>query len=293
MKKLLLTISIALLAVQPTFAWSGNDIFHLNINNEERDVKRVLESQVKFANKTDFDKFISTYDKQYVNSDGFNLDIYSNLVKDIWNTYDNIKYGIKIKNISVENDKAIAELTETSYAIIPMAAQLSGELKSESNSVYYLQKINGEWKVTSDSVIDETTSMLYGDAKNLDIKLTVPTQIPADTEYSAMLEFTPPKETYAIASIAADKVEYPQKQAKEVFRVLPDDNILERLFTSNTDNVNEYIIASIGLTRAAVEDLNVKLSLTGFGYTIKRVNVIPQNKLITRDESQTNDDKGK
>ena len=68
---------------------------------------------------------------------------------------------------------------------------------------------------------------------------------------------------------------------------------MERLFTSNTDNVNEYIIASIGLTRAAVEDLNVKLSLTGFGYTIKRVNVIPQNKLITRDESQTNDDKGK
>lgn len=281
---------MALLIIQPSYAWDFNNVFHIKtIDSEERAVKKVLNSQVKFANKTDFDKFISTYDKQYVNSDGFNLEVYSSLVKDIWKTYDSIKYGIKIKNISVENDKAVAELTETSYAEIPVSEKYTGELKSESNSVYYLKKIDGEWKVVSDSVIDETTTMLYGEARNLDIKLTVPTQIPALTEYSAMLEFTPPKETYAVASIASDKVEYPQKPAKEVYRVLPEDNILERLFTSNGDNLNEYVIATIGLTKAAVEDLNLKLSLTGFGYAIKRVNVIPQDKLTTTDESKNND----
>lgn len=290
MKRIILTISMALLIIQPSYAWDFNNVFHIKtIDSEERAVKKVLNSQVKFANKTDFDKFISTYDKQYVNSDGFNLEVYSSLVKDIWKTYDSIKYGIKIKNISVEDDKAVAELTETSYAEIPVSEKYTGELKSESNSVYYLKKIDGEWKVVSDSVIDETTTMLYGEARNLDIKLTVPTQIPALTEYSAMLEFTPPKETYAIASIASDKVEYPQKPAKEVYRVLPEDNILERLFTSNGDNLNEYVIATIGLTKAAVEDLNLKLSLTGFGYAIKRVNVIPQNKLTTTDESKNND----
>lgn len=286
MRKFILSTFILFTIIQP--AWSHN-LFHIGINNDERGVRKLLESQVKFANRTDFDKFIATYDKKYVNSDGFNLEIYSTLVKDIWKTYDNIKYGIKIKSISVEDDKAVAELTETSYAQIPLTDKFSGELKSESNSVYFLQKIDGEWKVVSDSVLDETTSMLYGEAKNLDIKLTVPTQIPANTEYSAMLEFTPPKETYAVASIASDKVEYPQKQAQEVYRVLPEDNILERLFTSNSDNANEYIIASIGLTKAAVDDLNIKLSLTGFGYTIKRVNVIPQNKLVTKDESQNSD----
>ena len=290
MKRIILTISMALLIIQPSYAWDFNNVFHIKtIDSEERAVKKVLNSQVKFANKTDFDKFISTYDKQYVNSDGFNLEVYSSLVKDIWKTYDSIKYGIKIKNISVEDDKAVAELTETSYAEIPVSEKYTGELKSESNSVYYLKKIDGEWKVVSDSVIDETTTMLYGEARNLDIKLTVPTQIPALTEYSAMLEFTPPKETYAIASIASDKVEYPQKPAKEVYRVLPEDNILERLFTSNGDNLNEYVIATIGLTKAAVEDLNLKLSLTGFGYAIKRVNVIPQSKLTTTDESKNND----
>ena len=97
-----------------------------------------------------------------------------------------------------------------------------------------------------------------------------------DKEYTATLEFTPPAETLAIASIASDIVEYPQKPTQEVFRAMPDDNILERLFTSNTQNANEYIVASIGLTQTSVSDLSIKLSLTGFGYVIKRVNVIPE-----------------
>ena len=70
---------------------------------------------------------------------------------------------------------------------------------------------------------------------------------------------------------------------------MPEDNILERIFRSNTDNVNEYIIASIGLTRADVKDMNIRLSLTGFGYKIKRVNIIPQNKYITAKEEPANE----
>ena len=88
----------------------------------------------------------------------------------------------------------------------------------------------------------------------------------------------------AIASIASDKVEYPQKQAKEVYRKFPEDNILERIFVSNSDNVNEYVVASIGLTRADVEDFNIKLSLTGFGYKIVRVNVVPKVAKEENDE---------
>ena len=289
MKRIVLILSLILVTAIPANAWEMPSFFNLRItNNEAKEVKKVLESQVKYANKTDFDKFISTYDSKYINADGFNLETYSNLVKDTWNTYDKIEYGIEIKNIAVCDDKAIAELTETSYAEIPVNETLTGELKSNANSVYYLQKTEDGWKVVSDSILDETTTMLYGEAKNLDIKLTVPKQILADTEYTASLEFIPPTETIAIASITSEKVEYPQKQMQEVFRKMPEDNILERIFRSNTDNVNEYIVASIGLTRADVTDLSIKLSLTGFGYTIKRVNVIPQNKYITLKEEPEN-----
>lgn len=279
MKRILLSLILSIFITAPAMAWD----FGIS---PEGQVKRLLESQVKYANKTNFKKFISTYDKKYLNSDGLNIEDYSSLVKDTWNTYNNIKYGIKIKNISVDENKATAELFETAYADISISEAYSGELKSESDSIYYLERINGKWKVVSDSALSETTSMLYGQAKNLDIKLTVPEEINADTEYTATLEFTPPNDTIAVASITADKVEYPQKTSKEVFRNLPDDNILERLFTSNNNGADEYVIAAIGLTKTDVCDLSIQLSLTGFGYTIKRVNVVPTKEACANEQNK-------
>jgi len=250
----------------------------------EKAVKNVLVSQFKYANKCDFDKFISTFDSSYVNADGFNLDTYSQMVKDIWASYDGIKYGYKIKNIEVNNDNAKIEVSEFTNANLTFSKNYTGELFSQSESIYYLKKINGKWKVVSDAVTDETTKMLYGEAKNLNIVLTVPKEISAGVEYTASLEFVPPKNMVAIASIAADKVEYPQPKTKEVFRSMPEDNILERLFIANTDNVNEYVVASIGLTQTDICDLSVKMSLTGFGYVIKRVNVLPAEEKTGENE---------
>ncbi|MCQ2754757.1 MAG: hypothetical protein MJ231_06890, partial [bacterium] len=207
-----------------------------------------------------------------------------------WDSYLDVKYGIKIKNITLDGDVADVDLIETSYAILPDSSKMEGELKSESISKYKLRKDkNGKWKVFADYVLDETTTMMYGEAKDLDIKLTVPTSIEADKEYTASLEFNPPAGTMAIASIASDVVEYPQQKAKEVFRALPDDGILERLFTSNSENKNEYIIASIGLTKSEVCDISIKLSLTGYGYMIRRVNVIPkQEQPVEEDKNAEN-----
>ena len=284
MKKFVIILTL-LLTMPSVFAGGSFDLFNLDIlKNDTREIKSLLHSQVKYANKTNFDKFIATYDKNYTNADGFNLDTYSELVKDIWGTYDKIVYGIKIKSIEVKDDVAEVAVEETSSADIPVSAKMDGILRSESDSVYHLKKENGEWKVTSDEVLKETTTMLYGEAKNLDIKLTAPEKINAGEEYTASLEFNPPANIIAIASIASDKVEYPQKQAKEVYRKFPEDNILERIFVSNSDNVNEYVVASIGLTRADVEDFNIKLSLTGFGYKIVRVNVVPKVAKEENDE---------
>lgn len=278
MKRILLTVLLFMLFAPASFADSRlfkSDFFNRNV----RGVKNTLNSQIKYANKNNFEKFISTYDTEYKNGDGYDLDIYSKLVKELWENYDNIKYSIKIKDISFEPDgTAVVKLIETSSADIPVTKKMSGVLKSEADSVYYMKKINGKWKVTADKINDEVTSMLYGDAINLDIKLSAPQEVTPGYEYTASLEFNPPKDTFAIASIAKDKVEYPQKQAKEVFRKLPDDHILERLFVANSDHANEYIIASIGLTKADIKDMSIQLSLTGFGYQIIRVNVVDEDK---------------
>ena len=274
MKKVILSVLLSVLLAQASFAgikFPDSGFF----NNDIRGVRSLLNSQIKYANKNNFDKFIATYDTNYQNGDGYDLDIYSKLVKELWENYDNIKYSIKIKDIKFEEDgTAAVSLIETSMADIPVTKKMSGVLKSEADSVYYLKKINGKWKVVSDKINDEVTSMLYGDAIDLDIKLTAPHEVTPGYEYTASLEFDPPRDTFAIASIAKDKVEYPQKQAKEVFRKLPEDHILERLFIANSDNANEYVIASIGLTKADIKDMSIKLSLTGFGYQIIRVNVV-------------------
>lgn len=271
MKRKLLIFLCAMFLSQVAFA--GDFKLHI-FHNDMREIKSLMNAQVRYANKTNFNKFISTFTDDYKNADGFDLDSYSKLVKDVWDTYDNIEYGVQIKDIAIKDDTAIVKVIETSFAYIPVSHKLDGVLKSISDSVYYLKKEDDRWKVSSDEVLSESTSMLYGEAKDLDIKLTAPQKIEAGEEYTASLEFTPPENVIAIASIANDTVEYPQKQPKEVFRKFPEDNILERLFISNSDNKNEYVVASVGLTKADLEDLSIKLSLTGFGYKIVRVNVV-------------------
>lgn len=286
MKRILSVLILTLLLSQPSYAGTWASLFDKDsVEYQQRAITKMLKSQVRYANKNNFEKFISTYSDNYKNSDGFDLDVYSALVKDFWETYGNIKYGVEIKRITLDENKATVEVCESSFAEIPVSKLYNGELKSSADAVYYLEKFGKKWKVVSDRVLDETTTMLYGEAKDLDIKLTVPLTVDSNTDYTASLEFIPPSGTLAIASIAADKVEYPQKPTKEVFRTMPDDNILERIFTSNDENANEYVVASIGLTKTSVCDLSVKMSLTGFGYTIKRVSVLPKQKEIEEGES--------
>ena len=80
----------------------------------------------------------------------------------------------------------------------------------------------------------------------------------------------------AIASIGQEKITYPQINAEEVFRKLPKDGMLERVFKANKNNFNEYTVASVGITRANVAKNNeIKLMVTGLGYVITRTNIIP------------------
>lgn len=283
--KRILTILAFCLLIPPSFGWESNpDEFYNPMTREEWAVSRVLKSQVKYANNTNFKKYISTYDKDYKNSDGFDLHTYSQMVRDIWMSYENIKYAVDIKSIVVKDNSAEVKVVETATANLPINKNFNGELKSNSEAIYKLQNKNGKWKVIYDEVLDESTSMLYGEAKSLDIKLTVPNKIDANSEYCATLELTPPEQTIAIASISSDIVEFPQKPVQEVFRTIPEENILERLFTANNINANEYVVASIGLTRTDISDTSIKLSLTGFGYTIRRVNVVPAKENSSKTE---------
>ena len=62
---------------------------------------------------------------------------------------------------------------------------------------------------------------------------------------------------------------------------MPQSQILERLIKANTDNVNEYAIASLAISKAKnLGEDHFQIYMAGLACVMKRVNVVPKNKLI-------------
>lgn len=271
--------NIALLTQQGFFEKS-----QANSANSCEDIKRILYSHQKYANGYNFDKLRSLYSENYVNADGLNKELYFDLIKKTWASYPDIKYKMDIKNIEINGNIAIAQVNENAQATTNSKSGVvdeKGLLESVSNSVYYLEKINNEWLITSDHIIFEKTFLRYGAAKNIQIELTAPCQILANTPYTSSLRIETPKDSLIIASIGRENITFPQTVAEEIFKKLPEDGLLERMFTSNDKNINEYAVASFGITKAEINNgTEIKIYVTGLGFVMSRVNVIPKNDFI-------------
>lgn len=296
MKKIILILTVLLIICSKSYATEADNIALLTKQgfferpqqstflNPCAEVKKALYTHLKYANSYNFDGLKSLYADNYSNSDGLNKDVYFDLIKKTWESYPDIKYCIDIKNIEINSNIAIAQVIENVTATTNSKSGIvnqKGLLESTSNSVYYFEKINNEWLITSDHIIYEKTFLRYGSAKEINVDLTAPCQIPADTQYTSTLEIHPPKDNLIIASIGKENITYPQAVAEEVFRKLPEDGILERVFKSNNQNINEYAVASFGITKAEInKGTEIKIYVTGLGFVMSRVNVIPKNDFI-------------
>ena len=219
------------------------------------DIKNVIEQQNIYANKYDLKGLSNLYADDFVNSDGFNKDIYFKLIEETWKTYPDISYTTNIKNIEFSDNYATVFVNETAVATSRDAIgefTAIGELYSTSQCVYHLEKHGAKWLINSEKIIEETSTLKYGDARYTNIQLNTPKQIGAGKEYTTTLKVDAPKDTVVIASINKENIIYPQEKSEDAFRKMPDDNILERLFTSNKENVNEYAVESIGIKRAEI-----------------------------------------
>lgn len=255
------------------------------------DVKAVIDQQTVYTNKYDLDGLSTLYSKNFVNSDGFDKEVYFKLIKETWETYPDIIYKTHINNIEFSDNYATVSVDETAIATSKeTVGELSiiGELYSTSRCVYFLEKQGAKWLINSEKIIDETSTLKYGDARYSKIELSAPKQIGANNDYTATLKVTAPKNSVVIASIAKENIVYPQTKAEDAFRKLADDNTLERVFHSNTQNVNEYTVASIGITRTEnMPNNEIQVYMGGLAFVMTRVNVIPENKFIKlEDESK-------
>lgn len=265
-----------------------NRIYKINYN----DVKAVINQQTVYTNKYDLDGLSSLYAKDFTNSDGFNKEVYFKLIKETWETYPDIIYKTHINNIEFSDNYATVVVDETAIATSKeTVGELSviGELYSTSKCVYFLEKQGTKWVISSEKILDETSTLKYGNARYSKIELSAPKQIGANQDYTATLKVTAPKDSAVIVSISKENIVYPQTKAEDAFRRLTGDNILERVFHSNSENVNEYTVASVGITRAepTYTPDEVRVYMGGLAFIMTRVNVVPKNKFVKiEDESK-------
>lgn len=248
--------------------------------NDEKAIKDLVKNSLLFSNSRQIDKLYNLYSANYVSSDGFNRDVYFDLIKKTCEMYPNIKHKFEIKNITINGNQAIVDVVETAKATSYEKIEnknVKGNLYSVASVVYYIEKEQGEWKIVSDFIMNEQTKLLYGSAVNAFIEFSTPNQVLEGKEYTSSLKVLAPLKMLAIGSITQENITYPQYSAEEIFKKIPSDGVLERMFVANKANLNEYNVASIGLTKILQQNKVNTVYVTGLGYIINRVNVRPFN----------------
>ena len=245
-----------------------------------KEIEDLFATQDNYVQKYDVESLKKLYSENFTNNDGYPKDVYFSLVKETWETYPDITYKTKIKSIKVNGNYAVVETQETAVAttkeedLIPAM----GELNSLSNCRYHLEKLSDHWVITGEDVLDEYSTLKYGDARFVKMNLSAPEMIKAGTPYTAKLSVDLPAEQVVIASINREKIVNPAPKPDEKFRKLSEEQVLERMFTSNTENLNEYNVAAIGITKAVpVSEDNVRVFMNGLAFIMTRVNVVPKN----------------
>ena len=140
--------------------------------------------------------------------------------------------------------------------------------------MYYFKKIKNKWLISGEKVYNEKSFLKYGDTRFINMDLISPEKVTPNEYYTASLKVDLPENAFAIASIGRDEITYPQDQAAEVFRRLPEDNILERMFYANKNGKNEYNVASIGVSKSEqITPEKIRVYIAGLAFSMTRVNV--------------------
>lgn len=249
--------------------------------NARNEVIEILKKQDEYSKKRDLDGLKALYSEDFIDNDGFNKEIYFSLAKTTWESYPDIEYSTEIKNISIHGDYATAETYEKSIATANSESMLIdaiGVLHSESHCLYHLKKTNTKWQITAQQVLSETSSLKFGEARFMDIKLDAPELVSAGQQYTVNLNVDLPENNIIIASISREKLINPPVSPDEKFRTLIESQVLSRNFIANTDNLNECNVATVGITHSeAQDDENIRVYMNGLALIMTRVNVVPKN----------------
>lgn len=232
--------------------------------------------------KHDVKKVKTFYSKDYKSADGFTTSDLEEMLKKTYSAYDNLKYKTKINNITLYDNAALVQLSDVTTAkIYPNNKKTKqrdkvGKLKGKSSYVIYLKKDeDNSYKIISDNILMEETSLKYGIANKIKMNLETPVFVKNGETYDLKLNMEKPEDILALASISREEIVYPPLDYAEKFRKIPSDGGLERIVKANNKNKDEYAIASVGFTKISVnkEITKAKIEILGMAYIMKRINL--------------------
>ena len=223
-------------------------------------------------------KLATFYDENYKSIDGFSLDEMIKMVKDASDAFKNLKYSTKIDDIEINDNLAIVKIQENTKAkIYPVKKKdKRGILDGYSKYTMYLKKENNSWKIFKEDIIEEQTTLKYGLARRIKFDLITPKFIENGQDYDLSLKIDKPRNILALGSISKEEIKLPNNNYNEKFRKISPDGELERVVKANSNNKNEYALASIGYTKITLreKEKKIRIQILGVAYVIKRINMI-------------------
>jgi hypothetical protein len=242
-----------------------------------------------YANKHDLENIKALYSDNYINNDGFNKEIYFKSIKDTWDECKDLTYSTKILSAEINGDFASITVEEratgTVFEQIESTAA-AGEIHSKSTGIYHLVKVNDKWLISGETLLNDESSLLYGESRFMNIELEAPSQVAAGESYTTTVKVdTKDADTYILGSIDKDLVTYPTQTPNPPMRAMSKNKVLERIIKANSDNIPEYAVTSLAISRAKDSAFgDYKVYMVGLACLMKRVNVIPKNNHIKTEE---------
>ena len=262
MKKIVYLLIISALIMPLTTLYSEASLvsdkkYRLEQRKEQRQdikqIKKLLETHNNFANRHDLKNLSTLYTDTYVNNDGFDKKVYFKSIEATWQACKDLTYTTDIIDIEITGDYANVNVIETAIGTVTDTIEsmpVTGEIHSISTGIYHLVKINGNWFISGETALSDESSLLYGDARFMNIEILAPAQVSSGETYTSTVKVDTDEKTFIMGSIDHDPITYPAGSPKNELRAMPQSQILERVLKANTNNLNEYTIASLAISKA-------------------------------------------
>ncbi|MBC7997065.1 MAG: nuclear transport factor 2 family protein [Leptolyngbya sp.] len=244
---------------------------------EMKEVESLLHNIETEWNAHNLDGVMGFYADDYINNDGLNKAAISSITKEFWQRYPDAKSKSKIKQVRVDGNFATVESRDSAVGTTEKENQdvgTKGELNSVSEGRLFLKKFGATWKIAGDRIDYEKVRVSFGLARQLNASFSAPEQVRSGKQFSAKVDLSLPVGLAAICSITNQPLKYPQAPEPDFIKLMRpvDGGTIERVMPANSENRNELLMATVGITNAS------RHHLMGLTILTRRMNVVPDHQ---------------